>query len=69
MRTKSWNGTKKINWKNNGMRTRSLEEILERKREEGGAWQVEASQKVPELVPNKRVSQYKKVEGSEGKKK
>ena len=37
-----------------------MEENLERKKVDGGAWQVEALQKVPELVAQKRVSRCDK---------
>ena len=34
-----------------------MEEFLEQKRVDGGAWQVEAMQKVPEVVAHRRMSQ------------
>ena len=37
-----------------------LEEILERRRVDGGSWQAEAMQKVPELAAHERMSQCKK---------
>ena len=46
-----------------------LEEILERRRVEGGPLQAEVMQKVPQLVVHGRVSQCKQVKGIEEKKK
>ena len=34
-----------------------MEEFLEQEKVDGGAWQVEALQKVPELIAQMRVSQ------------
>ena len=46
-----------------------LEEILERRRVDGGSLQAEVTQKVLELVAHEHMSQDKTVQGSEEKKK
>ena len=46
-----------------------MEEILEQKKVDRGAWQVKAFHKVPELIAQKRMSQCQKIKGSEEKKK
>ena len=45
-----------------------MEKIVQQKKVNGGAWQVEALQKVPELIAQNRMSQSQKIQGSEGKK-
>ena len=46
-----------------------LEEGMERRRAEGGSFQAEISQQVPELVVQERVSQSRKVKVTEENKK
>ena len=50
-------------WKGQWEEDEKMEEFLEQKRVDGGAWHVEAMQKVPELVAHRRISQCKRVEG------
>ena len=46
-----------------------MENILEQKKVDGGAWQVYTLQQLQELISQKRMSQFQKTKGSEGKKK
>ena len=45
---------------------KEMEEFLEQNKVDGGAWQLE--ELVPELIARKRMSQFQKTKGSEGKK-
>ena len=65
MKRKLWNGSKKMNARNNGRRLRRWKRVFEQKRVDEGVRQVEVLQKVPELVAHQRTSQCKKVEGPE----
>ena len=64
-----WIGMKEIRWQSNEMRMNIWRRFWKRRRVDGGRLQADAMHKVPELVAFERMSQVKKVQGLEEKKK